>query len=401
MRLIRGVVTALLVLMIGAFGTVAVAAPTAQSPCDVYAEAGTACVAAYSSARALFASYDGALYQVRRSSDGEVTDIGVTEPGGYADASAQDRFCADTSCVVATIYDQSGQHNDLVPQAPTTAVYSNFFYTHEGVDASALPITVNGRPAYGFKFVDAPPGGGPSIGGLHACVTSLACTALTGHRGQAYNNGNRRANGIAVDGQPEGIYGVFGGTRSGSDCCFGFGNSEISGTDTGNGHMDTLNFSRACWNACGPGNGPWVQADLENGMFMTGQTTEQPQNYSAYVGGSYLSGNGFCCAATEANTALPYPFVTAILESPGTGTFALKGTPSDTPTLRTFYNGPTPPGPGYAPLHKEGGIILGSGGDQGTTDGDFFEGAITFGVPPAAAQATVQADIANQHYTMR
>src|SRR5947209_8496062 len=68
--------------------------------------------------------------------------------------------------------------------------------------------------------------------------------------------------GVAVRGQPEGVYGVLGGTYSGSDCCFDFGNSEVAGTDNGNGTMDALNFSRDCWDACGPAKGPWVQADL-------------------------------------------------------------------------------------------------------------------------------------------
>ena len=34
----------------------------APRPCDIYATAGTPCVAAFSSTRALFAGYDGPLY---------------------------------------------------------------------------------------------------------------------------------------------------------------------------------------------------------------------------------------------------------------------------------------------------------------------------------------------------
>src|SRR5690348_10712498 len=111
-------------------------AHAAPRPCDIYAAAGTPCSAAYSSTRALFASYDGALYQVRRGSDGAVEDIGVTAPGGYADARAQDSFCAGTSCVVDKIYDQTPNHNTLVPQAPTTAPYSNTTYAHDPVAAT-------------------------------------------------------------------------------------------------------------------------------------------------------------------------------------------------------------------------------------------------------------------------
>jgi hypothetical protein len=38
-------------------------------PCDIYASAGTPWVAAHSTTRALFAAYNGPLYQVRRASD--------------------------------------------------------------------------------------------------------------------------------------------------------------------------------------------------------------------------------------------------------------------------------------------------------------------------------------------
>src|ERR1035437_9022782 len=75
--------------------------PMRQGPCDIYAAAGTPCVAAHSTTRALSASYNGPLYQVLRQSDGKTLDIGVVQPsandgGGYADAAAQDSFCANT-----------------------------------------------------------------------------------------------------------------------------------------------------------------------------------------------------------------------------------------------------------------------------------------------------------------
>src|SRR4051812_3851814 len=92
-----------------------------QGPCDIYATAGTPCVAAHSSTRALYASYNGPLYQILRQSDGKKLDIGVVKPsaneaGGYADAAAQDAFCAGTYCWITTLYDQSG-HGNHVTQA--------------------------------------------------------------------------------------------------------------------------------------------------------------------------------------------------------------------------------------------------------------------------------------------
>ncbi len=108
-------------------GTGANAAPSRpQGPCDIYAAAGDPCVAAHSTTRALYASYNGPLYQVLRQSDGKTLDIGVVQPvaspvsdaGGYADAAAQDKFCANTYCWITTIYDQSPKHNDLIQAAP-------------------------------------------------------------------------------------------------------------------------------------------------------------------------------------------------------------------------------------------------------------------------------------------
>src|SRR5215813_5790903 len=76
------------------------APPRPQGPCDIYGAAGDACVAAHSTTRALYASYNGPLYQVLRQSDGKTLDIGVAQPaasdaGGYANAPAQDAFCAN------------------------------------------------------------------------------------------------------------------------------------------------------------------------------------------------------------------------------------------------------------------------------------------------------------------
>src|SRR2546423_8368479 len=67
-------------------------------PCDIYGSGGTPCVAAHSTTRALFAAYNGPLYQVRRASNNQTLNIGVLAAGGYANVAAQDSFCANTSC---------------------------------------------------------------------------------------------------------------------------------------------------------------------------------------------------------------------------------------------------------------------------------------------------------------
>lgn len=51
-------------------------------PCDIYATAGTPCVAAHSLVRALYSSYNGSLYQVQRASDSTTANIGPLAAGG-------------------------------------------------------------------------------------------------------------------------------------------------------------------------------------------------------------------------------------------------------------------------------------------------------------------------------
>ncbi|MCW2907635.1 MAG: xlnA 3, partial [Actinomycetia bacterium] len=99
-------------LLLGAALTLAVGALAAGSappaaaaslPCDSYASGGTPCVAAHSTTRALYASYSGPLYQVKRASDGATTNISPLSAGGYANAAAQDSFCAGTTCTITEI----------------------------------------------------------------------------------------------------------------------------------------------------------------------------------------------------------------------------------------------------------------------------------------------------------
>ena len=128
-----------------------------QGPCDIYAAGDTPCVAAHSTTRALYASYNGPLYQVMRQSDGKTLDIGVVQPsaspvpdaGGYANAAAQDAFCANTYCWITTIFDQSGKGNHLV-QAPRGGFGGPAMGGFNNVPvADMAPITILGHKAYG------------------------------------------------------------------------------------------------------------------------------------------------------------------------------------------------------------------------------------------------------------
>jgi non-reducing end alpha-L-arabinofuranosidase len=71
----------------------AAAAALAEGPCDIYASAGTPCIAAHSFLRAMFAAYDGPLYAVQRTADNATLNIYPVSPGGIADAAAQVAFC--------------------------------------------------------------------------------------------------------------------------------------------------------------------------------------------------------------------------------------------------------------------------------------------------------------------
>ena len=125
-----------------------------EGPCDVYAAGGAPCVAAHSSTRALYAAYDGPLYQVMRESDGKTLDIGVVppspgDPGGYADAAAQDEFCKNTTCWVTCIYDQSEMKNHLY-QAPRGAFVGAALGGFDTLPiADMAPVTLMGHKVYG------------------------------------------------------------------------------------------------------------------------------------------------------------------------------------------------------------------------------------------------------------
>jgi hypothetical protein len=318
-------------------GTAAAASPPAApsgQACDAYTFYGTPCTAAYSTVHAMYSTYDGPLYQVQRGSDGTTADIGLLSTGGYVNASEQDSFCFDTSCTITKLYDQSPSMNDLTVAAGDTAA-----------SATALKISAGGNEAYG---VDITPGDG-------------------------YRNNDTQY--IATGNEPEGMYMVASGTNVNSGCCFDFGNAETNAGDNGDGHMDAVNFSTSCEFSPCAGGGPWVQADLENGLFQG-------------ANGSNL-----------ANTGNGSDFVTAMLKNDGQTTYALKGGDAQGGGLTTWWDGGLPTIGTYIPMSKEGAIIMGTGGDNSHSDvGSFFEGAMTTGYPSDAAENAVQSAVVSVGY---
>ncbi|CEL09829.1 Putative Arabinofuranosidase/B-xylosidase [Aspergillus calidoustus] len=318
----------------------------AAGPCDIYASGGTPCVAAHSSTRALYSSYSGPLYQVQRASDSSTLDIAPLSAGGVANAAAQDTFCEGTTCLITILYDQSGQGNDLT-QAPPGGFDGPEANGYDNL-ASAIgaPVTLNGQKAYGV-FVS--PG--------------------TGYR-------NNEVTGTATGDEPEGMYAVLDGTHYNDACCFDYGNAETSSLDTGNGHMEAIYFgSNTVW-GYGAGSGPWLMADLENGLFSGVSTT-------------YNAGD----------PTLTDRFLTTIVKGEA-GHWALRGgNAASSDGLSTYYDGARPNASGYNPMSKEGAIILGIGGDNSNgAQGTFYEGAMTAGYPSDETEDAVQADIAAAGY---
>ena len=73
--------------------------------------------------------------------------------------------------------------------------------------------------------------------------------------------------GIATGNQPESIFAVMSGTHWNDGCCFDYGNSETDDKNDGCATMEAIYFGNASWHGNrGAGKGPWLGADLEQGM---------------------------------------------------------------------------------------------------------------------------------------
>ena len=132
-----------IMLLLSASSLLALHATTAvalEGPCDILGKAGNPCVAAHSTTRALFALYDGPLYNVSRP-DGTWKSIGLLSAGGFANKQEHDVFCSKGDCVISNVYDQSPMKNHLGQR-------------HGLINASRHPITIGQAkiPVYGMWF---------------------------------------------------------------------------------------------------------------------------------------------------------------------------------------------------------------------------------------------------------
>lgn len=336
--------------------------PAPVLPCDLLG-ANSPCVAAHSTVRVLRTGYTGPLYQLCRGSatpgpnscQGETMDIypaavgstgceGVcpTTVAGYADICAHNAFCEGFQCTISKVYDQaahaSGPPNDLEPAPPGGAKNS----PGKPVYASDLPVTVNGHQAYGMLFM---PGMGYRAG-CDGCNTPIGTD-------------------MAVEDEPQTIYMITSVHDANNGCCFDYGNAETTCNNDHNGTMEAVYFGFGVIWGTGSGDGPWVMADLEDGLYpgwddvnktFKGIATAQPLQHdfvNAVIVGDTAEKNG------------------------GKGRFAVYGSDAQNGPLIEMYDGIRPDAPGYVPMQKQGSLILGIGGDNSDGDaGRFYEAAI-------------------------
>jgi hypothetical protein len=335
--------------------TAATAKAATPEACDIYATGGTPCEAAYSTTRALFEAYAGPLYQVQRASDSTFLNVGLESTGGVVNVAPENTFCAGTTCTITELYDQSSNANNM-PISPGTSCSGcsggNAGPGPGGMDvgapAEALPIYIGGQPAYGIDF--------NKFG--------------VGYRDDSARN-------LPTGSQSDGLYAVTSSNLTDSQCCNDFGQGETNDSDDGNATMNAIYYGTDCWTGNCTGPGPWVGADIENGMYFS-NTGNDPAAYPSESGA----------------------FVSAWEEENGSTNMTLQYANAQSGGLIQTYSGALPSG-GYNPMKIQSSIEMGTGGDNtGDGEGQFFEAADVSGFPSQATQAAVQANIVAAGYSL-
>lgn len=342
----------------GTAGSGIIPGPPPALPCEVLGDAGHECVSAHSTVRVIVKGYTGPLFQV----DSGAGTLDINAVDGYADAAAQDQFCAGAACTISIIYDQSGRGNHLAP-APRGSAKET---PGNPANADTLPVKINGRSAYGIKFR-------PGQGYRAACI---GCKYP-----EVYPAG------VPVGDEPETIYMLSSQHDLINGCCFDYGNAETTCNNDGNGTMETAYLGLGVIWGSGTGEGPWVMADMENGL---------------YPGWDAVSDSDRNIAS---NTPLQYDFVNAVVvgdtadKNDGKGRFALYGGDATAPTITQMYDGIRPEKLGYVPMIKQGSVILGIGGDNSNSGGGrFYEGAIALKAATVETVNKLHAEIAKAGY---
>jgi non-reducing end alpha-L-arabinofuranosidase len=172
------------------------------------------------------------------------------------------------------------------------------------------------------------------------------------------------------------------GTRTGSACCWDFGN--VTPDPKTYGEMNTLFFGNAYWGR-GAGNGPWFGADLEAGVWMGGSVPGD-------------DGWGGLNDAADAdpnasNPSLDVQHALGFLKTTNSPErYALRMADIDTASVvQTAYEGNYP---STKSLDNKGAVVLGVAGDNSNNSfSTFYEGAIVSGYPEDATEQAVLENI--------
>jgi hypothetical protein len=252
-----------------------------------------------------------------------------------------------TTCTIMRVYDQSGNGNFLEAEIPGSTVGG--FQGQTAANAAAESLTVGGNKVYSL---------------------------YTRPRQAYWRDGSQ--SGMPVGAEPQGIYMVTSGTHFNGGCCYNYGNGQLDRTYAPGPRMDAIYFGNNMQWGTGAGDGPWIMADMEDGMLSGPNSGHNPNLPS-----------------------MPHIYVTAVEKNDGTTNYALRGGDATTGALTTFYEGVLPQG--KRPMKKEGAIVLGSGGDcclnnNNLSEGTFYEGAIVTGYPAGATEDAIQANIVTAGY---
>jgi hypothetical protein len=329
-------------------------------PGDVAKAAGTPFVAAHAMTRALFASYTGPLFQALRTSDNQVKDIGIVASTGLVDLSTFNTFCSGTSCKVTTLYDQSGNGNDMwradsssanQPGTPTLCDLMEIDFWQMS-DGTKVPIAV-------------------SSGALWRDKTSCL------------RNRDKTKN-MPKGASPQTEYAIFHSQYLNANCCFNYGNTNNAIAYSGPGTLSALNFSTITFWSEGAGNGPWPMVDFETGVY-AGNTAKCKSGVPTTVD----------CTSTgeNPNPSVTFDIVTTLFKHNGVDHWALKTGNAKSGALSVNIDLPALP-KGYSPLKQLGGLGLGEGGaGDHNGNGGFSEGAVMAGETTNATDDAIQQSI--------
>ena len=332
-------------------------------PCDILAAGGTPCVAAHSLTRALYGAYSGPLYRLVRTPGNQTLDIAVKKVGGHADSAAHTNFCRGGPgvCTVEKIFDQSPQGNHLGIEQGLPFLGPPHTHPRAAVDRgvtfddSRSEAVLGGDLVYAAYFEGA-----------------AAAKGKEGWVGQGYSN--RTASGTAVGDEPQTVYAVLDGRVFNGGCCFDYGNGEKTAlhhsADWTNGSMEAIYWG--CGDL-GPPGCPCTSADPSGGAYVLADL----EHMRAMMEG-----------ALPPTPITPRDFVVAVVRGEAGHLAISAGDAQRQRSLHTIYDGPRPTG--YAVMKKEGGIVLGVGGDNSPYgSGVFFEGAMAKGYASDTTQVSV------------